>query len=160
MTELFISFYKKSIKKLLRGIQQETPQGSCFNEIQITILSANNMLINCSLSYYRSRAPALCNLSEDTRIIPADIQGVLGPIPHTIRGFLHSYQSLAPTCAKFKQCIACSETVIDKYRKEGVEFVFKVLNSGSYLEEVTGLSELQLTAEMCDVSLFVVVYIM
>lgn len=118
------------------------------------------MLINCSLSFYRSRAPALCNLSEDTRIIPADIQGVLGPIPHTIRGFLHSYQSVAPTCAKFKQCIACSETVIDKYRKEGVEFVFKVLNSGSYLEEVTGLSELQLTAEMCDVSLFVVVYIM
>ncbi|KAI8434360.1 hypothetical protein MSG28_012421 [Choristoneura fumiferana] len=86
----------------------------------------------------------------DTQNIPADLQGVLGPIPHSIRGFLHSYQSVAPTCAKFKQCIACSDTVIDKYRKEGVEFVFKVLNSGSYLEEVTGLSELQLTAEMTD----------
>ncbi|KAI8434361.1 hypothetical protein MSG28_012421 [Choristoneura fumiferana] len=98
----------------------------------------------------RIHAPALCNLSEDTQNIPADLQGVLGPIPHSIRGFLHSYQSVAPTCAKFKQCIACSDTVIDKYRKEGVEFVFKVLNSGSYLEEVTGLSELQLTAEMTD----------
>ncbi|XP_073959885.1 ubiquitin-like modifier-activating enzyme ATG7 [Choristoneura fumiferana] len=102
----------------------------------------------------RIHAPALCNLSEDTQNIPADLQGVLGPIPHSIRGFLHSYQSVAPTCAKFKQCIACSDTVIDKYRKEGVEFVFKVLNSGSYLEEVTGLSELQLTAEMTDILTF------
>ncbi|KAI8434363.1 hypothetical protein MSG28_012421 [Choristoneura fumiferana] len=101
----------------------------------------------------RIHAPALCNLSEDTQNIPADLQGVLGPIPHSIRGFLHSYQSVAPTCAKFKQCIACSDTVIDKYRKEGVEFVQGAqqwqLLGGSYC-----LSELQLTAEMTDILTF------
>lgn len=91
------------------------------------------------------------NVAADTEI-PAEHQGVLGPIPHTIRGFLHSYQQVIPTCAKFKQCIACSDTVVNMYREEGTEFLIKVFNSGKYLEEVTGLAELHLTAEMTDVS--------
>lgn len=35
--------------------------------------------------------------------------------------------------------------------------MMRVFNSGSYLEEVTGLSELHLTAEMTDVSVSYVV---
>ncbi|XP_053611614.1 ubiquitin-like modifier-activating enzyme ATG7 [Plodia interpunctella] len=97
----------------------------------------------------RLDAPAAYNLNEETE--NSQSEGVLGPVPHSIRGFLHSYQTILPTCPKFKQCIACSETVIDKYRAEGIEFLLKVFNSGSYLEDVTGLSELHLTAEMTDV---------
>ncbi|KAG7300190.1 hypothetical protein JYU34_015739 [Plutella xylostella] len=101
----------------------------------------------------RVEAPAICNLQPDDEI-PASMQGVLGPIPHSIRGFLHTYQNVLPTCTKFKQCIACSDAVIDKYRAEGTEFVLKVCDSGKYLEEVTGLSELHLAAEMQDVLMF------
>ncbi|XP_063627187.1 ubiquitin-like modifier-activating enzyme ATG7 [Cydia splendana] len=101
----------------------------------------------------REHAPALYNLTDESDI-PPHLQGVLGPIPHSIRGFLHSYRTVAPTCAKFKNCIACSDLVLEKYRTEGEDFVFKVLNSGSYLEEVTGLTELQLTAEMTDILTF------
>ncbi|CAH0758125.1 unnamed protein product [Diatraea saccharalis] len=96
-------------------------------------------------------APAIYNLSSDTaNDLPPDMQGVLGPIPHSIRGFLHSFQSVLPTCAKFKQCIACSDIVINKYKEERTEFLLKVFNSGTYLEDVTGLSELHLAAEMTD----------
>ncbi|KAF9422491.1 hypothetical protein HW555_001889 [Spodoptera exigua] len=102
----------------------------------------------------RNNAPAVYNLNSDTEDIPPEMQGVLGPIPHSIRGFLHSYQTVAPTCAKFKQCIACSETVINKYKEEGLEFLLNVFNSGNYLEEVTGLNELHLTAEMTDILTF------
>lgn len=102
----------------------------------------------------RINAPALYTLNSDTEDIPLELQGVLGPIPHSIRGFLHSYQTVAPTCAKFKQCIACSETVINKYKEEGITFLLDVFNSGNYLEEVTGLNELHLTAEMTDILTF------
>lgn len=99
----------------------------------------------------RINAPAVYNLNSDTEDVPPEMQGVLGPIPHSIRGFLHSYQTVAPTCAKFKQCIACSETVINKYKEEGITFLLDVFNSGNYLEEVTGLNELHLSAEMTDI---------
>ncbi|KAF9823835.1 hypothetical protein SFRURICE_013372 [Spodoptera frugiperda] len=102
----------------------------------------------------RINAPALYTLNSDTEDIPLELQGVLGPIPHSIRGFLHSYQTVAPTCAKFKQCIACSETVVNKYKEEGITFLLDVFNSGNYLEEVTGLNELHLTAEMTDILTF------
>ncbi|KAJ8714578.1 hypothetical protein PYW07_002803 [Mythimna separata] len=102
----------------------------------------------------RVNAPAVYNLNSDTEDIPPEFQGVLGPIPHTIRGFLHSYQTVTPTCAKFKQCIACSEVVINKYMQENIEFLLEVFNSGNYLEEVTGLHELHLAAEMTDILTF------
>ncbi|CAH2267274.1 jg14741 [Pararge aegeria aegeria] len=98
------------------------------------------------------RAPAPYNISDE--MIDPEFEGVLGPVPHSIRGFLHSYQTVVPTYRKFKQCIACSEVVIDNYRKEGINFLLNVFNSGTYLEEVTGLTELQLTAEMSEVLTF------
>ncbi|KOB72411.1 Uncharacterized protein OBRU01_12297, partial [Operophtera brumata] len=69
------------------------------------------------------------------------MHGVLGPIPHSIRGFLHSYTTVAPTCAKFKQCIACSDIVVNKYRTQGIEFLLNVFNSGNYLEDIMTLSD-------------------
>ncbi|KAG6441549.1 hypothetical protein O3G_MSEX001900 [Manduca sexta] len=101
----------------------------------------------------RVEAPAIYNSNNDSND-EQNMQGVLGPVPHSIRGFLHSYQTVVPTCTKFKQCIACSDIVIDLYRKEGIDFLLKVFNSGTYLEQVTGLSELHLTAEMTDILTF------
>ncbi|KAM3965586.1 autophagy-related 7 [Aphomia sociella] len=103
----------------------------------------------------RAEAPALYNMKEEVdNRIPSEMQGVLGPVPHSIRGFLHSYQNVVPTCAKFKQCIACSDIVLNKYKEAEIEFLLNVFNSGKYLEEVTGLTELHLTAEMTDVLTF------
>lgn len=102
----------------------------------------------------RVHAPAVYNMNSDIEDVPPELQGILGPIPHSIRGFLHSYQNVVPTCAKFPQCIACSDIVINKYKEEGIEFLLKVFNSGNYLEEVTGLHELHLAAEMTDVLTF------
>lgn len=109
------------------------------------------MVSNC-LFFYRVDAPAVYNLSDSDQDLPAGTQGVLGFVPHSIRGFLHSYQNVVPTCPKFKQCIACSKVVLDLYKEEGIEFLLKVCNSGRYLEDVTGLSQLHLAAEMTDVS--------
>lgn len=113
---------------------------------------AVEMLVALLQHPLRVATPAVYNLNCDSsQDLPADMQGVLGPVPHSIRGFLHSYQTVLPTCAKFKQCIACSDVVMTKYRDEGIEFLLKVFNSGRYLEDVTGLTELHLSAEMNDI---------
>ncbi|XP_068622450.1 ubiquitin-like modifier-activating enzyme ATG7 isoform X2 [Battus philenor] len=110
---------------------------------------AVEMLVGLLQHPLRVEAPAVCNLNENVDELP-ELQGVLGPIPHSIRGFLHSYQTIMPTCAKFKQCIACSDVVIHRYKEEGAEFLIKVFESGKYLEEVTGLNDLHSAAEMID----------
>lgn len=70
-------------------------------------------------------------------------EGVLGPVPHSLRGFLGRHQQLTPATAAFKQCPACSDKVVSAYREEGFEFLLKVFNTPSYLEDITGLSALQ-----------------
>ncbi|KAL4717396.1 hypothetical protein ACJJTC_017283 [Scirpophaga incertulas] len=96
-------------------------------------------------------APSIYNPTDNAEceLVP-ETQSILGAVPHSIRGFLHSHQTVLPTCTKFKQCIACSTVVVNKYKQDGIEFLFKVFNSGTYLEEITGLSELHLAAEMTD----------
>ncbi|KAK3868936.1 hypothetical protein Pcinc_025714 [Petrolisthes cinctipes] len=70
-------------------------------------------------------------------------EGVLGPVPHSLRGFLGTHQLLTPASTAFQQCPACCDKVISAYRGEGFEFLLKVFNSSTYLEEVSGLSSLQ-----------------
>lgn len=110
------------------------------------------MYKNNTLFFYRELAPAQYNHSDEPESIP-DLEGVLGLVPHAIRGFLHSYQTMLPTCPKFNQCVACSVVILNNYLDRGVEFLLEVFNSGKYLDELTGLSEWRLNAELTDVSI-------
>ena len=43
----------------------------------------------------------------------------------------------------YDKCTACSTMIVDQLRKEGVEFVLKVLNEPLLLEEITGLADMK-----------------
>ena len=47
-------------------------------------------------------------------------------------------------------CTACSNTVRQEYRDRGVTFVLEALQKPAYLEELTGLAELQRRAAEAD----------
>jgi len=66
----------------------------------------------------------------------------LGILPHSIRGFLTHFKSLAITTRKFPKCSACSDPVVDRYRKDGAHFVRQVAHDPSLLETISGLADL------------------
>ncbi|ESO04833.1 hypothetical protein HELRODRAFT_105102 [Helobdella robusta] len=67
---------------------------------------------------------------------------ILGAIPHQIRGFLSNFCNIMPVCRSFNMCTACSQPVLEAYKRDGIEFLVKSINEPSSLEELTGLTKL------------------
>ncbi|SCW03872.1 LAFE_0H00892g1_1 [Lachancea fermentati] len=73
--------------------------------------------------------------------------GILGDIPHQIRGFLSEFKTLQLETPAYEFCSACSCLVIEEFKSRGWEFVKQALNNYKYVEEVCGLTNVQLEAE-------------
>ncbi|KIW99222.1 E1-like protein-activating enzyme Gsa7p/Apg7p [Cladophialophora bantiana CBS 173.52] len=71
----------------------------------------------------------------------------LGLVPHTIRGFLATFSNMAITGTAYKHCSACSDKVLDAYEAGGWGFVQRALNEKGFVEEISGLKEVQRLAE-------------
>ncbi|KAL5040900.1 hypothetical protein BDW71DRAFT_192880 [Aspergillus fruticulosus] len=71
----------------------------------------------------------------------------LGVVPHQIRGFLPTFENVSVVGRSYKCCSACSSNIINEYKKEGWNFVQRALNEVGYVEELSGLKEVQETAE-------------
>lgn len=67
----------------------------------------------------------------------------LGLVPHQIRGFLSTFTNISVTGRSYNCCSACSDNIINAYRKDGWDFVEKALNDKEYLEELSGLKEVR-----------------
>jgi len=104
---------------------------------------AVELAISCIQHPQRGGAPAGIGAEESP-------EGVLGIIPHTIRGSLHSFNQYLPTGPAFSQCTACSPKVLELYKSEGFELVKKVGEDPKYLEEITGLTDLLNNTDIMD----------
>ncbi|KAJ5291138.1 Ubiquitin-like modifier-activating enzyme atg7 [Penicillium angulare] len=71
----------------------------------------------------------------------------LGLVPHQIRGFLATFENITITGQSYSCCSACSEKVTDMYEEQGWDFVRRALNEPGYVEELSGLKEVQEKAE-------------
>ena len=79
--------------------------------------------------------------------LPAPFIHPLGALPHTIRGFLSSFSNLLITGKPYDCCSACSDGIIKLYREDSWGFVRRALNERGWVEEVSGLAEVQRRAE-------------
>jgi ubiquitin-like modifier-activating enzyme ATG7 len=86
-------------------------------------------------------APASVSSGDDRGDHP------LGLVPHQIRGFLSNFTNLSIAGKSYNSCSACSDRVVDVYKTDGWAFVEKALNERDYVEELSGLKEVQRAAE-------------
>lgn len=68
----------------------------------------------------------------------------LGLVPHQIRGFLSTFTNIPITGRSYDCCSACSDRVVDAYRRDGWDFVQRAINDKEYVEELSGLKEVRL----------------
>lgn len=71
----------------------------------------------------------------------------LGLIPHSIRGFLASWDNILTKGPAYDCCSACSPRVIARYETDGWAFVKRAISEPGWIEEVSGLKEVQRRAE-------------
>ena len=74
----------------------------------------------------------------------------LGTVPHQLRGYMSTWQTLQIKGQAYDSCSACSPPVVDAYERDGWEFVKRALNQKGYVEEVSGLAEVQRKAEEAE----------
>jgi ubiquitin-like modifier-activating enzyme ATG7 len=67
----------------------------------------------------------------------------VGLVPHQIRGFVSSYATMLIAGHAYDKCTACSPAVLNGYRADPFGFVAKACASGSFLEDLTGLTEMK-----------------
>ncbi|KAI8525685.1 hypothetical protein RHMOL_Rhmol13G0248700 [Rhododendron molle] len=66
----------------------------------------------------------------------------LGILPHQVRGSLSQFSQMTLVGHASNSCTACCTTVVSEYRKRGMDFVLQAINHPTYLEDLTGLTEL------------------
>jgi len=83
-------------------------------------------------------------------------QSPLGTVPHQIRTSLPGFHNDCMVGCAFDRCTACSATVLAAYRERGADFLLDAFNRHTYLEDLTGLTEMHNETEKAleDVALF------
>ena len=71
----------------------------------------------------------------------------MGSIPHTIRGYLSSFSNIQVEGKPYDCCSACSDKVLDLYEQDPWGFVLRAMNEKGWVEEVSGLAEVQRKAD-------------
>ncbi|KAF1925801.1 autophagy-related protein 7 [Didymella exigua CBS 183.55] len=79
--------------------------------------------------------------------LPAPFAHPLGTIPHTIRGYLSTFSNLQVTGQPYSSCSACSEVVLAAYASDPWGFVQRALDERGWVEELSGLKEVQRRAD-------------
>ncbi|XP_049547684.1 uncharacterized protein LOC125958856 [Anopheles darlingi] len=83
-------------------------------------------------AYYRTPRSDPANIGQEP-------EGMLGILPHSIRGNISSQSTMITATERYKKCVACSSFVIDRYSMEKEAFIIEVLNSAKTLEVTVGL---------------------
>lgn len=79
--------------------------------------------------------------------LPSPFVHPLGTIPHTLRGYLSTFSNIQVTGQPYSCCSACSDTVIGAYEADPWGFVQRALNEKGWVEEMSGLKEVQRRAD-------------
>lgn len=100
-------------------------------------------------------SPPNRNTSSSASVVPVDSSDdqpphPLGTVPHQLRGFLSNWSNMVIKGKAYDCCSACSPPILEAYEKDRWEFVRRAINEKGFVEEVSGLAEVQRRAEEAD----------
>jgi len=67
----------------------------------------------------------------------------LGIVPHQIRGYMSYFTNLLITGHRYDKCVACSNSIVEEYKKRGNEFLLEVFNEPKLLEDTSGITQMK-----------------
>ena len=108
---------------------------------------AVELLVSITQHKRRVRAPAPSPAGQGTT---DDENHPLGSVPHQLRGFLSNWSIMNIKGRSYDCCSACSPTIVSAYEKDGWEFVKRAVNEKGYVEDISGLAEVQRRAAERD----------
>ncbi|XP_026412711.1 ubiquitin-like modifier-activating enzyme atg7 isoform X2 [Papaver somniferum] len=88
---------------------------------------------------------------ENATTCSATSEQPLGILPHQIRGSLSQFNQMTLIGHSSNSCTACCSNVVSEYRRRGMDFVLQAINHPTYLEDLTGLTELMKSMNTLDV---------
>lgn len=110
---------------------------------QIAAGLAVELLIALLQHPHGPEAVALMAQNRDSELnSESQLTGLLGGVPHTIRGYLWNYKTQLTVTHRFPSCTACSAPLIQEYRDRGFQFVLDACHKSTYLERLSGLQEI------------------
>ncbi|KAK4979159.1 Autophagy protein 7 [Elasticomyces elasticus] len=119
---------------------------------------AVEMLVSITQHKLGARAPAPIPASGSiNQILPAPPTDPslpnahpLGTVPHQLRGYMSTWQTIQVKGSAYDCCAACSPAILEAYEKNGWDFVKKAIAQKGFVEEVSGLAEVQKRAEEAE----------
>ncbi|KAF8882014.1 hypothetical protein BD779DRAFT_1544428 [Infundibulicybe gibba] len=100
---------------------------------------AGSTAVELLVSYQRPGASP----SQDTSSLSRKMgTGLIGAVPHQLRGFLAQFRNLHIIGAAYDRCTGCSDAVIDAYKAQGFAMLLRAFNEDKFLEQLTGLDKL------------------
>ena len=81
-------------------------------------------------------------------------RSVLGILPQQIRGDLGTFGTNCLYGTAFERCTGCSATIADAYVADRESFMLKVCNTPDYLENLTGLTQMNIEMQDFDIQSF------
>lgn len=121
------------------------------------MMPSRNPSVKCLLLGFSAEARALMADNRGEPRLDGGV-GLLGGVPHTIRGSLWSYDTRMTVTHRFPACTACSTPSIEEYRKRGTDFILDACNEPNYLERLTGLEDLLKRPDLDEVINRLLVY--
>jgi len=83
-------------------------------------------------------------------LAPANGTCSLGSVPHQLRGFLSQWSNMPLSGASFDRCVACSNAIVKEYLTRGFDFLLEAFNNPTFLESVSGITEMRLEENVVE----------
>ncbi|KAI9219558.1 hypothetical protein BC828DRAFT_406593 [Blastocladiella britannica] len=131
-------------------VMRHTPVLGCYycNDVVAPADSLTDRTLDQMCTVTRPGLAAIASATAvELNAAAANDVGVLGIVPHQVRGFLHNLESMKIAGQAYDRCTGCSEKILDAWKTRGADFVREVCNDPATLERITGLDTMKQEAE-------------